>query len=144
MCKADREKRKLNKGTCLQIRFHACQVAVINSVCRIERVTVLLLENLKKNAARNRVLRTTDIPLPCQLTALHLYLTVALQLLNSPSAAIAREERTVQRRLRAEGRHRHGLLLRLQTMCPQSHQHRVRCQGTNTDTHPHTTSVFAI
>lgn len=33
--------------------------------------------------------------------------------LQSSTAAIAREEPAVQRRLRIEGRHRHGLLLRL-------------------------------
>lgn len=49
----------------------------------------------------------------------------------SVSTATAREEPAVQRRLRAEGGHRHGLLLRLQTLHPQSHQHRVRRQGMN-------------
>lgn len=49
----------------------------------------------------------------------------------SVSIATAREEPAVQRWLRAEGRHRHGLLLRLQTLHPQSHQHRIRRQGMN-------------
>lgn len=48
---------------------------------------------------------------------------------SSASAAAAREERAVQRRLRAEGGHRHGLLLCLQAMRPQSHQHGIRRQG---------------
>lgn len=48
----------------------------------------------------------------------------------SVSTATTREEPAVQRRLRAERRHRHGLLLCLQTLRPQSHQHRIRGQGT--------------
>lgn len=48
----------------------------------------------------------------------------------SVSTATTREEPAVQRWLRAERRHRHGLLLCLQTLHPQSHQHGIRGQGT--------------
>lgn len=46
----------------------------------------------------------------------------------SPAAA-AREEPGFQRRLRGKGDDRCGLLLGVQALCPQGHQHGVCCQG---------------